>query len=143
MTWLDWQKPTRRTRGWGVEIDVGRGTLSGIKITASGQNAGELDDDFLARLDVGAMRRRARGAAEPSREILGRVRQSPAYHDGRRPRPEVEQGRARAEHDRLVRELDAFARERGVNPADLVASTYRISAKTAYRWLLDARRANA
>ena len=143
MTWIEWRKPTRRTQGWGVQIDIGLGELRGIKISASGNNAGEIADDFLAGLDVAAKKQRAREAGEPSPEILGLVQQSPAFVHGRRPRPEVERGRARETHDKTMLELDDFARRRGLSAAEFVASLYDVSTQTAYRWLLDARRDDA
>ena len=117
MSWTEWQKPTRRTHGWGVQIDVGLGELRGIKIAPSGNNAAELPDDFLAGLDVAAMKRRARDARELSPELVGLVRQSPAFLHGRRPRPEVDQGGARAAHDKAMLTLAEVARQRGLSAA--------------------------
>ena len=143
MAWIQWQKPTRGTHGWGVEIDIGLGELRGIKISASGNNAGEIADDFLAGVDVPAMKQRAHEAGKLSPEVLGLVRQSPAFLHGRRPRPEVENGRAREAHDKTMLELDSIARQRGLSAAEFVANLYDVSTQTAYRWLLDARREHA
>jgi len=143
MTWVVWQKASRETAGWGVEIDVCPGELRGVRVVpgAGGWSAkvGELPEGLLSSLDVNAMRGRAVETGRLTAEVVALVERSPAHVNGRRPRPERRDGAALAEHNEVMLSLDKIAKKRRVNSAEFVSLLFDVSTKTAYRWLLDAR----